>query len=137
MTCHCVLKKYFKFFSCIDNFQKFHISSDALYLFHYYGICLMALKKCSLLVWIQLIKSFAFSVSCINNIFACIFLIFATKSPYIKEIYRFKVRSFLEHSCVILSSFKIVVISNVHHLKSKQSQLMHYWKLTQFWKIWD
>ena len=48
---------------------------------------LTAMKKCFLLVWIQLIKSSAFFVSCINNIFACIFLIFATKSPYIKEIY--------------------------------------------------
>ena len=35
-----------------------------------------------------------------------------------------KVRSFLGHSCTILSSFKKVIISIIHQLKSKKSVLL-------------
>ena len=48
-----------------------------------------------------------------------------------------KVRSLLEHSCLILISFKIVVIFSIpHELTSKQSQLMLNWKWLQLWKKW-
>ena len=47
-----------------------------------------------------------------------------------------RVRSLLEHSCAILISFKIVIIFNTTSAKTKQSQLMLYWKWPQFWKKW-
>ena len=48
-----------------------------------------------------------------------------------------KVHLFLDRSCGILGSFsKLWSFSIIYQLKSKQSQLMYYWKLSQFWKNW-
>ena len=44
-----------------------------------------------------------------------------------------KVRLFLDSSCAILSSFKIVVIFNNTSAEIKKSQLMYYWKCPRFW----